>query len=64
MPEISSVGLTIDQADKIYGANVNYKVVQGYGYFKDMARGRLSGDTQGYLKIITVVSLNDLKGNL
>lgn len=56
VPEISSVGLTYDQAEKLYGNLTDYHIVQGYGYFKDMARGRLSGDIQGFLKIITLSS--------
>lgn len=30
-------------------------IVVGYAYFKDLARGRLSGDPHGFLKIITRV---------
>lgn len=30
-------------------------IVAGYAYFKDLARGRLSGDPHGFLKIITRV---------
>jgi pyruvate/2-oxoglutarate dehydrogenase complex dihydrolipoamide dehydrogenase (E3) component len=56
VPEISSVGLTYDQAEQLYGNLTDYHIVQGYGYFKDMARGRLSGDIQGFLKIISLSS--------
>jgi hypothetical protein len=28
------------------------RIVEGYAYFKDMARGRLSGDLDGFLKIV------------
>jgi pyruvate/2-oxoglutarate dehydrogenase complex dihydrolipoamide dehydrogenase (E3) component len=44
IPEIASVGLSNEQAAELYGAE---HCVTGYGYFKDLARGRLNGETQG-----------------
>ena len=29
-------------------------LVEGYAYFKDMARGRLSGDLDGFLKLVAI----------
>lgn len=46
IPEIASVGQSAEEAA---AAGVN--VVAGYGYFKDLARGRLS-DIDGWLKLI------------
>jgi hypothetical protein len=34
------------------GKRVN--VIEGVGYFKDMARGRLSGSEDGFLKIVAI----------
>lgn len=51
IPEIASVGrfgYDIDCKD-----DLNQKdIVSGYAYFKNCARGRLSGDLDGYLKIV------------
>jgi NAD(P) transhydrogenase len=52
LPEIASVGATLKQAQKIEPRD---KLVEGRAYFKDMARGRLSGDSQGYVKIIAKI---------
>ena len=53
LPEIASVGLTIDQAKaKSLKCGQSDEYIEGRAYFKDMARGRLSGDSQGYVKII------------
>ena len=49
IPEIASVGLTSEQAKAKYPSDA---IVEGYGYFKDMARGRLNGDMEGYLKVV------------
>jgi pyruvate/2-oxoglutarate dehydrogenase complex dihydrolipoamide dehydrogenase (E3) component len=49
IPEIASVGLTSEQAKAKYPSDA---IVVGYGYFKDMARGRLNGDMEGYLKVV------------
>ena len=48
LPEIASVGVTLAQVsvDKLK------LIVEGRAFFKDMARGCLSGDSQGYVKII------------
>ena len=53
IPEIAAVGLTLAQA-LVLARNDKVKdsIVQGYGYFKDLARGRLSGDLDGYVKVI------------
>ena len=48
IPEMASTGLTGEQAASLYGAD---NIVLGYGYFKDMARGRLT-DMDGYLKVV------------
>ena len=52
LPEIASVGATLKQAQKIEPRD---ELVEGRAYFKDMARGRLSGDSQGYVKIIAKI---------
>ena len=49
LPEIASVGTTLAQAE---ATEPRERLVEGRAYFKDMARGRLSGDSQGYVKII------------
>ena len=49
IPEISSVGLTYE----IAAANQAENVFEGYAYFRDTARGRLSGTADGYLKIVS-----------
>lgn len=47
IPEIASVGLSIEQSQQ-----KNMKdVVEGRAFFKDMARGRLSGG-EGFLKVV------------
>ena len=55
LPEIASVGLTYAQANKLLPVQVNNlngnivpRLIEGRGYFKDMARGRLSGDSHYY----------------
>lgn len=55
VPEISSVGLSADQAvaNGFKLASEGGDVVVGYAYFKDLARGRLSGDLNGFLKVIS-----------
>lgn len=62
LPEIASVGLTYAQAiarlpvlkdGQEHGHDS--RLIEGRGYFKDMARGRLSGDSQGYVKIVARV---------
>ena len=49
LPEIASVGTTLAQAQV---SEPRERLVEGRAYFKDMARGRLSGDSQGYVKIV------------
>ena len=49
LPEIASVGTTLAQAQ---ATEPRERLVEGRAYFKDMARGRLSGDSQGFVKII------------
>ena len=51
LPEIASVGLTYAQANKLLPVQINNlngnnvpRLIEGRGYFKDMARGRLSGE--------------------
>ena len=48
LPEIASVGVTLAQAS----VDKSKLIVEGRAFFKDMARGRLSGDSQGYVKIV------------
>ena len=55
IPEIASVGLSITQASVQYKSS-SYSFIEGYAYFKDMARGRLSGDMDGFLKIVALRS--------
>ena len=63
---VASVGLTLEQANA--GANTGVVCtsittngteirifVEGRGYFRDMARGRLSGDSDGYVKVLAQV---------
>ncbi|CAN0287333.1 unnamed protein product, partial [Hapterophycus canaliculatus] len=55
IPEISSVGLTEEQActQGLRKASQGGSLVTGYAYFKDIARGRLSGgDAAGFLKLV------------
>ena len=47
IPEIASVGLSIEQAKQ----KSMVGLVEGIAYFKDMARGRLSGG-EGFLKVV------------
>lgn len=37
-------------------------LVEGFAYFKDMARGRLSGDLDGFLKLVAVKISPDADG--
>lgn len=48
IPEIASVGLSIEEA-KARGME---NVIEGRAYFKDMARGRLAGG-EGFLKVVS-----------
>lgn len=50
LPEMASVGLTKKQAEER-----GIKTVEGRAYFRDMARGRLSGDKDGFLKIVASI---------
>lgn len=52
IPELATVGLSKQQAARQVGAGDSSRFVEGYGYFKDMARGRLSGDMDGFLKVV------------
>jgi len=47
IPELSSVGLTEDQATQQYG-----EITVGRARFSEVARGLISGNTEGMLKII------------
>eukprot|EP00968_Pinguiococcus_pyrenoidosus_P021863 scaffold2945_cov244-Pinguiococcus_pyrenoidosus.AAC.8 len=52
MPEISTVGLSPEQAEEMYPGG---RVVQGTAYYRDSARGRLSGDADdGFLQLVAV----------
>jgi len=51
IPEISSVGVTFESA--VASNNHADNIFQGYAYFRDTARGRLSGTADGYLKIVS-----------
>jgi NAD(P) transhydrogenase len=48
IPELSSVGLTEAQAREQYG-----DILVGRAYFNEVARGLISGRTEGMLKIVT-----------
>ena len=57
VPEIASSGLSTEEAlsrgEKLAESmDQQGGIVYGYAYFKDLARGRLSGDLNGFLKII------------
>ena len=47
IPELSSVGLTEKQAEEQYG-----QVLVGMAKFSEVARGQISGNTEGMLKIV------------
>lgn len=49
IPELASVGTTYEAATS---QSDDGTVVEGFGYFKDCARGRLSGDSDGFLKVV------------
>lgn len=54
-PEIASVGQSVEQAlanGQKLATEEGGTIVTGYAYYKDLARGRLSGDLNGFLKII------------
>jgi hypothetical protein len=36
------------------GYSTESKIIEGFAYFKDMARGRLSGDLDGFLKVVAM----------
>ena len=50
IPEVSSVGKNKVQAREVYGEDA--QIVEGFGYFKNCARGRLSCDEDGFLKVV------------
>lgn len=54
IPEVSSVGLSYEKAiaDSKLSNGEQIDVYQGYAFFKDTARGRLSGTTDGFLKVV------------
>jgi hypothetical protein len=57
IPEVASSGMSVEEAlaqgERLATPeDMEGKIVYGYGYFKDLARGRLSGDLNGFLKII------------
>jgi NAD(P) transhydrogenase len=47
LPEVASVGLSVEEAQQRGMTNL----IEGRAYFKDMARGRLSGG-EGFLKVV------------
>lgn len=58
-------GMTFDAALKLKALPINEPggtLVEGFAYFKDMARGRLSGDLDGFLKLVAVKSSPDTEG--
>lgn len=48
IPEISSVGISYEALSKTNKNNI----YEGYAFFKDTARGRLSGSIDGYVKVV------------
>jgi len=53
IPEIASVGESAATAAKKGGlGSSSHSIVEGVAYFKDCARGRLSGDLDGFLKVV------------
>lgn len=50
IPEVSSVGVSYESIVRS-GLRVD-DIIQGYAYFRDSARGRLSGTNDGYLKVV------------
>jgi NAD(P) transhydrogenase len=57
IPELSSVGLTEAQAKEQYG-----EVLVGRARFDEVARGLISGRTEGMLKIVTDKTGNEILG--
>lgn len=53
IPEVASVGMTTKKA---LDSNAG-KVLEGFGYFKHSARGKLSGENDGFLKIVAKFSV-------
>lgn len=47
VPELSSVGLTSEQAQREYG-----EVYEGFAYFDEIARGNISDTREGMLKLV------------
>lgn len=53
VPEIASVGYTVEQAQvKAPSECCRASIVTGYAYFRDTARGRLTGGEESFLKIV------------
>ena len=53
IPEIASVGYTVEQAQaKAPTACCRDSIVTGYAYFRETARGRLTGGEESFLKIV------------
>ena len=53
IPEIASVGESaVTAAHKGGQGGSSHTIVEGVAYFKDSARGRLSGDLDGFLKVV------------
>ena len=57
IPEIASIGLTADQASERYGS-----AVVGRAAFSELARGQISGATDGLLKLVTDAAGQQLLG--
>jgi len=66
IPEMASVGMSFAMAEGKGAVPINEPggtLVEGVAYFKDMARGRLSGDMDGFLKIVaTQIDPDSLNG--
>ena len=57
--------MTFDAALKLNALPIDEPggtLVEGFAYFKDMARGRLSGDLDGFLKLVAVKASADIDG--
>lgn len=53
IPEIASVGESaVTAAQKVGHGGSSHTIIEGVAYFKDSARGRLSGDLDGFLKVV------------
>lgn len=59
IPEIASVGFTYDRAVAMYPYS---EIIEGYSYYNQTARGRLSGDADGFLKVVAQKSSHTTGG--